>query len=226
MPTHQSLSGASDDDLLRRMVATHPDRFDDAFWAFFTASVAPYLPPSPTMLDLGCGPALFLRDLGERYPAATLYGYDVTQAMVTHGQQLACTGAKPIVAVLDAAIEPLPHAAGSVHLVSMSSVLHVIDEPLPVLAKIRRVLVARRDLPAQRLDSPAAGRLSRLSPRRHGRGRGGELPARLSPLPLPEQVHAGRLAVAARQGRLRHPPSGAAAAVAPDLWSPCPTAAG
>ena len=93
------------------------------------------------MLDLGCGPALFLRDLGERYPAAALYGYDVTQAMVTHGQELACTGAKPIVAVLDAAIEPLPHAAGSVHLVSMSSVLHVIDEPLPVLAKIRRVLV-------------------------------------------------------------------------------------
>ena len=86
MPTHQSLSGASDDDLLRRMVATHPDRFDDAFWAFFTASVAPYLPSSPTMLDLGCGPALFLRDLGERYPAATLYGYDVTQAMVTHGR--------------------------------------------------------------------------------------------------------------------------------------------
>jgi SAM-dependent methyltransferase len=141
MPTHQSLSGASDDDLLRRMVATHPDRFDDAFWAFFTASVAPYLPSNPTMLDLGCGPALFLRDLGERYPAAKLYGYDVTQAMVTHGQQLACAGAKPIVAVLDAAIEPLPHAAGSVHLVSMSSVLHVIDEPLPVLAKIRRVLV-------------------------------------------------------------------------------------
>ena len=93
MPTHQSLSGASDDDLLRRMVATHPERFDDAFWAFFTSSVVPYLPPSPTILDLGCEPALFLRDLGERYPAAALYGYDVTQAMVTHGQELACAGA-------------------------------------------------------------------------------------------------------------------------------------
>ena len=51
--------------------------------------------------------------------------------MVTHGQELACAGAKPIVRRLDAATEPLPHAAGSVHLVSMSSVLHVIDEPSP-----------------------------------------------------------------------------------------------
>ena len=94
------------------------------------------------MLDLGCGPALFLRDLGERYPKAALHGYDVTPAMVAYGRTLACTGAKPIVALLDATTEPLPQAAGSVHLVSMSSVLHVIDEPLPVLAEIRRVLVS------------------------------------------------------------------------------------
>jgi SAM-dependent methyltransferase len=36
--------------------------------------------------------------------------------------------------------DPLPHAAGSVDLVSMSSVLHVVDQPLPVLAEISRVL--------------------------------------------------------------------------------------
>jgi ubiquinone/menaquinone biosynthesis C-methylase UbiE len=36
--------------------------------------------------------------------------------------------------------QPLPHPARSVHLVSMSSVLHVVDEPLPVLTEIRRVL--------------------------------------------------------------------------------------
>ena len=140
MPTHQSIGGATDEQLLQRMVATHPERFGDDFWQFFTASVAPHLPPSPAIVDLGCGPALFLKDLGERYPAATLYGYDVTPAMVAHGRALACTGAKPIVAVLDATTEVLPHAAGSAHLVSMSSVLHVIDEPLPVLAEIRRVL--------------------------------------------------------------------------------------
>jgi SAM-dependent methyltransferase len=43
-------------------------------------------------------------------------------------------------AVHDVASQPLPHATGSVDLVSMSSVLHLFDEPLPVLVEIRRVL--------------------------------------------------------------------------------------
>jgi SAM-dependent methyltransferase len=143
MPTHQSLSGVTDDELVQRMVTTHPDRFGAPFWTFFAASVAPHLPARPAMLDLGCGPGLLLRDLGARYPAATLYGYDVTPAMIAYGQQLSFAGARPTLAVHDVALQPLPQAAGSVHLVSMASVLHVLDEPLPVLAEIRRVLGPR-----------------------------------------------------------------------------------
>jgi ubiquinone/menaquinone biosynthesis C-methylase UbiE len=124
------------------MVTTHPERFGEAYWAFFTARVAPSLPPRPVMMDLGCGPGLFLRDLGERYPKATLYGYDVTPAMIAYGQQVACLGAQPTLALYDVATQPLPHPANSVHLVSISSVLHVFDEPLPALAEIRRVLGA------------------------------------------------------------------------------------
>jgi SAM-dependent methyltransferase len=140
MATHQSLSGGTDDELLQRMIATHPGRFGEAFWAFFAERVTSYLPSRPVMTDLGCGPGLFLRDLGERYPAAALYGYDVTPAMIAYGQQLPSVGARPKVAVHDVASQPLPHAAGSVDLVSMSSVLHLLDEPLPVLAEIRRLL--------------------------------------------------------------------------------------
>jgi hypothetical protein len=56
MPTHQSLSGASDDDLLRRMVATHPDAFDATpSGLFFTASVAPYLPRARPCSISGAG---------------------------------------------------------------------------------------------------------------------------------------------------------------------------
>jgi SAM-dependent methyltransferase len=142
MPTHQSLSGSSDDALLQRMVRSHPERYGQAFWTFFEAQVAPHVPPGATMIDLGCGPGLLLRDLGARYPAATLHGYDVTPAMIAHGRALATSGATPTLAVHDVASEPLPHAAGTVHLVVMSSVLHVLDEPWPVLAEIRRVLVA------------------------------------------------------------------------------------
>ena len=142
MPTHQSLTGTSDDDLLRRMVKTHPERFGDAYWKFFDAHVAPHLPSRPTMIDLGCGPGLFVRDLGQRYPSATLYGYDVTPAMIAHGRQLPPTGANTTLVVHDVATQPLPLPNGTVHLVSMSSVLHVVDEPWPVLAEIRRVLAA------------------------------------------------------------------------------------
>src|SRR5262249_46799838 len=40
----------------------------------------------------------------------------------------------------DVTTQPLPHETGTVDLVDMSAVLHVIEEPLPVLAEIRRVL--------------------------------------------------------------------------------------
>ena len=142
MPTHQSITGSSDEELLKRMVATHADRYGDAFWAFFSAHVAPRLPERPAMLDLGCGPGLFLRDLSLRYPAAALHGYDVTEAMIAYGRDLSWTGTPPTLARLDVSTQPLPHAPGSVHLVAMSSVLHVFDEPLLVLAEIRRVLAA------------------------------------------------------------------------------------
>ena len=140
MPTHQSLSGASDDELLQRMVQTHPERFGPPFWEFFISHVTPVLAPNPVVVDLGCGPGLLLRDLSERCAKAELYGYDVTPAMVAYGRQLAFTGAPPTFAVHDVSADPLPHEAGSVDLVTMSSVLHVIDEPLPMLSEIRRVL--------------------------------------------------------------------------------------
>ena len=140
MPTHQSLSGATDDELLQRMVQTHPERFGPPFWEFFASEVTPGLPPEPVVIDLGCGPGLLLRDFGARLARATLHGYDVTPAMIGYGRQLAFAGKPPTFAIHDVTRDPLPHAAGSVDLVSMSSVLHVVDEPLPVLAEIRRVL--------------------------------------------------------------------------------------
>lgn len=140
MVTHQALSGSTDEEFVQRMAGTYGERFGADFWAFFTAQVAPSLPPRPVMIDLGCGPGLLLRDLGERYPQATLYGYDVTPAMIAHGQQLSSPGAKPTLALHDVGTQPLPNAPGTVHLVTMTSVLHIIDDPLAVLAEIRRVL--------------------------------------------------------------------------------------
>jgi SAM-dependent methyltransferase len=143
VPTHQSLSGASDEEFLQRMVNTHPERFGPSFWEFFSAQVAPALPAQPVAVDLGCGPGLLLRDLAERCPAARLHGYDVTPAMIAYAQQLSYAGGPPTLAVHDVATQSLPHGMGSVHLLIVSSMLHVIDEPLPVLAEIKRVLAPK-----------------------------------------------------------------------------------
>ena len=140
MPTHQSLGGASDEDLLQRMVATYAERFGAPFWAFYDTHVGRRLPPRAVMIDLGCGPGLLLRDLGERHPDAILHGYDVTPAMITYGRRLAFKPASVSLTVHDVTVEPLPLADATVNLASMSSVLHVFDEPLPTLAEIRRVL--------------------------------------------------------------------------------------
>jgi ubiquinone/menaquinone biosynthesis C-methylase UbiE len=140
VPTHQTLGGASDEDLLQRMVATHPERFDAPFWAFYDTHVGRRLPSRAVMVDLGCGPGLLLRDLGERHPDAMLHGYDVTPAMITYGRRLAFKPASVSLTVHDVTVEPLPLADATVNLASMSSVLHVFDEPLPTLAEIRRVL--------------------------------------------------------------------------------------
>jgi len=140
MPTHQSLGGATDEELLDRMVKTHPERFGSDFWELFARQVVPHLPQRPAIIDLGCGPGLLLRDFGERHREATLHGYDVTPAMLAHGRELSGAGPKPTLELLDVTAQTLPHPSGTVHLVSMSSVLHIIDEPLPVLAEIRRVL--------------------------------------------------------------------------------------
>lgn len=142
MPTHQTLSGASDEELAQRMISTHDERFGDAYWALVGAHIAPGLPSRPLIIDLGCGPGLWLRDVGARWPSATLFGYDVTPAMINYGRSLTYGGAEPTFALHDVATQPLPHAPGSVHLASMSSVLHVLDEPLPTLSEVRRVLAS------------------------------------------------------------------------------------
>jgi hypothetical protein len=60
--------------------------------------------------------------------------------MLAYGQQLQYTGARPALALLDVTTQPIPLSTGSVHLVSMTSVLHLFDDPFPVLAEIHRLL--------------------------------------------------------------------------------------
>ena len=141
MATHQSISGMTDTELVERMVNSHDERHDEAFRSFFDTHVAPHLPARPAIADLGCGPGLFLRDLSRRFPGATLYGYDLTPAMIAYAQEeVRYAGPKPTLAVHDLTAQPVPLDDGSLHLINMTAILHLLDEPLPVLDEIRRLL--------------------------------------------------------------------------------------
>lgn len=140
MPTHQQISGVSDAVFVQRMVASYPERFAEPFWSFLTDQVMSRVPAQPVVMDLGCGPGLFLQDVAARYTPAALCGYDITATMIDHAQHLAYRGVTPTLAVHDVTAGPVPVAPGTVHLVHMSAVLHVLDDPYSVLADIRRVL--------------------------------------------------------------------------------------
>ena len=141
MATHQELGGISDEDLVNRMIATHDDRFDEAFWDYFSDQVVPHLPSHPSMVDIGCGPGLLLRDLRDRIEGASLRGFDLTQAMIDYAEQkVTYAGVPPRYQQLDFSQEPVPIADGSVDMLSMVAVLHVLNDPLAACAEVCRLL--------------------------------------------------------------------------------------
>lgn len=140
MTTQQDIVGLSDQEFVERMVERHPRRFNDQYWSVFRANVGRHLPAEPVIADLGCGPGLYLRDLSERHQSSRLCGFDVTPAMIEHARGLRYRGAPPTLAVHDVEEEPLPLDPDSVDLVSMTGVLHVVEDPFAVLAEVQRVL--------------------------------------------------------------------------------------
>jgi len=141
MASHQEIAGVSDQDFVLRMVRSHDNRFDEAFWQYVEEQVRPQLTENPRIVDLGCGPGLFVRDLGNRFSDAELYGYDLTPAMVEYAKsEVEYAGSQPEFDVLDITTTPVPLEDNSVDLLTMTAVLHVLDEPLAMCAEIRRLL--------------------------------------------------------------------------------------
>lgn len=143
--THQKIMGISDLDMVLAVLATHEQQFDEGYWAVLDGAMGELGGGGADIhvLDIGCGPGLFLRDLLQRYPQVRATGTDVTEAMLEHARGLEYPGAAPVLHRHDVTREPLPLAAGSVALVTISAVLHLFDDPFAVLAEIRRVLEPR-----------------------------------------------------------------------------------
>ncbi len=129
----------AEEQMLKLMVDTHEARFDGRIWEAFDDVVVPELPGEPSMADLGCGPGLFLFDIHQRLPEATLYGFDTSAVMLDVAGNLSWSALKPHLSRCDVS-KGIPLPDGGVHFISMNFFLHQFDYPLPILAEALRAL--------------------------------------------------------------------------------------
>jgi ubiquinone/menaquinone biosynthesis C-methylase UbiE len=124
---------------LARQLERYHVRFNEAFWTFYEADVVPGLPDAPVLADLGCGPGLYLRDMSQRLPNATLHGVDKGDDMLGHARSLEYVGDTPTFHDADVAGR-LPFEDASVDLLTIAAVMHTLVDPFTFLDEVRRVL--------------------------------------------------------------------------------------
>lgn len=125
------------------------------------------LPPSPSILDVGCGTGRLLRQLHAARPQARLHGIDMSEAYVRHARER--LGAKALVDVGNA--EELPYADHSFDAVVSVFMFHELPGRVRrrVFAEMVRVLkpggVLVIEDAAQLADSPDLATVLRQFPR-------------------------------------------------------------
>jgi arsenite methyltransferase len=122
-------------DLMRE---TYTNRFNEAFWAEWQQHVAPLLAGDhPLVLDLGTGPALFLRELVSRYPGVEAVGVDCAPWMLEAAGELP-PGCR--IVCEDLHDPQLPFADGTVDAALAAVVIHELTHPVALLREMRRCL--------------------------------------------------------------------------------------
>jgi SAM-dependent methyltransferase len=140
MVTHQQLSGSTENHFLERQRIRYGVRFNDEFWSFFDERVRPWLGDEPTIVEVGCGPGLFLRDLARRLPQARLHGLDSSETMIEAATAMDFGPTAPVFQLCDVAAGPLPFAAGAVDLLVCVATMHLFVDPFAYLSEARRVI--------------------------------------------------------------------------------------
>lgn len=112
-------------------------RFDEAFWAHWEAWAVPAYSESPTVLDLGSGPGMFLQALAQRYPGIRAVGVECAPYMLEAQVELPTD-----CEILEEDLHDphLPLDEGSVDVVMASVVLHEMNQPVRTLQEMWRCL--------------------------------------------------------------------------------------
>jgi ubiquinone/menaquinone biosynthesis C-methylase UbiE len=119
------------------MIEGFSNRFGEDFWSFWQQWMEPVQGNKPVLLDLGCGPGMFLNAIKAQYPTIRAYGIEVAEYMLDAMVSLS-DGCEIIEADLH---DPhLPFADASVDVVFASVVIHEMEQPVKALQEIYRCL--------------------------------------------------------------------------------------
>lgn len=121
-------------------MTTGDERFNGRFWEAMERLVMPRLGSAPAIVDLGCGTGLLLREMAALRPMAKVAGIDIEPWVIERASEAEFEVAEAFFVVHDLQAGPTPIGDGSASLVVASAILHALDDPLMVLADVRRML--------------------------------------------------------------------------------------
>lgn len=112
-------------------------RFNEEFWDFWNAWIAPVCTDDSVVLDLGAGPGMFVRALAERFPHLQVVGVECAPYMLAAVEALPANASMLCQDLHD---PHLPLADGSVSAALASVVLHEMTQPVRMLQELRRCM--------------------------------------------------------------------------------------
>lgn len=119
------------------MEKTYAGRFNDEFWQMWEQHILPTLPDKPIIVDLGAGPATFIKNLVSRYPNVNAYGVECAPYMIEAAGDLP-DNAHMVEADLQ---DPkLSFSDNSVDAVIASVVVHEMHQPIRMFKEMYRIL--------------------------------------------------------------------------------------
>jgi arsenite methyltransferase len=125
------------EEFARLMEETYSGRFNEAFWGMWKNHIQPGLPENPVVVDLGAGPAMFIKDLVARYPNVNAYGVECASYM------LDAVGELPANAhMIEADLQDpkLFFDNNSVDAIIASVVVHEMHQPIRMFKEMNRIL--------------------------------------------------------------------------------------
>ncbi len=131
----------SDPQRVQHMVKIYRIRYDTAFWNSLSRLVGPT--PREKIVDLGCGPGLFLVDAAQRFTPKKLIGIDASDEMLSVASSFLNERVGSSMFELkriDFDKEALPLEQNSIDLVFSGFVLHEVSSPLSHISQVFKVL--------------------------------------------------------------------------------------